>query len=119
MTKKDIRNIPFPPLVKIDTDEQISVEQVTSTLKSRLGGISICVRSKGGNPHRGGYFFHILPKNQDLTQCELYNFEKIPVYILPVEQITIFINHASGLEFNQWAFDFCQSVVNFRLDPES
>jgi hypothetical protein len=118
MAKNKIGNIPFPPLVKIDVNEPLSVDEVTKILKSRDEGISICVRSQEGHPDRGGYFFHILPKDKNITLCEIYNFEKKSVITLTVNNLTDFINHCSGLQFSKTAFHLCQSVINFRLDPE-
>lgn len=117
MPKKKFELIPFPPVVRIDTDTPVAVDQVSAIVKDRQNGITLCIRSAKGHPNRGGYFFHVIPKDNDLNKCELYNFEKTLVATLPVEQMTFFINHCSGLDFNEWAFQFCQSVVNFRLDP--
>lgn len=117
MSKKKFEGIPFPPVVRIDTDTPIAVNQVANIFKKHINGVTLCIRSAEGHANRGGYFFHVLPIDHDLSKCELYNFEKILVASLPVEQMTFFINHCSGLEFNEWAFQFCQSVVNFRLDP--
>lgn len=117
MSKKKFEDIPFPPVVSVDTDTPVSIDQVSNILRQRLNGASICIRSREGHTNRGGYFFHVLPTNSDLSECKLYNFEKTLVDTLSVEKITAFINHCSGLEFNEWAFQFCQSVVNFRLDP--
>jgi hypothetical protein len=121
MAKKDIRNIPFPPLVTINTNEPLTVDKVIIILKSHLDGVSICIRSAEGHPDRGGYFFHIRAKDKTitpLTQCEIYNFEKISVSKLKLSELTDFINHCSGLQFSKTAFHLCQSVINFRLDPE-
>ncbi|MEH2416345.1 hypothetical protein [Nostoc sp.] len=117
MPKKKFEDIPFPPVVSMDTDTPISIDQVSNILRERQKGASICIRSTHGHTNRGGYFFHVLPTDSHLSKCELYNFEKTLVATLPVEQITLFMNHCSGLEFNEWVFQFCQSVVNFRLDP--
>ncbi|WP_040483792.1 hypothetical protein [Lyngbya aestuarii] len=116
MAKKKFEGLPFPDLVKIDTDTPVSVSQISEILKNHPKGVSICVRSLDGHPDRGGYFFHF--RSLDRDQCQLYNFEKIPIEVLPIEQTILLINHCSGLEFSDWAFQFCQSVVNFRLDPD-
>lgn len=118
MAKNEIGNIPFPPLVTIDVNEPLSVEQVVNILKSRPNGVSICVRSKEGHPNRGGYFFHFLPKDEEINECDIYNFEGIHVSTLTLSHLIDFINHCSGLQFSQASFNFCQSVINFRLDPE-
>lgn len=115
MPKKKFEGTPFPTVVRIDTDTPILIDRVSDVLRNHPNGASICIRSANGHPNRGGYFFHILPI--DNGECELYNFEKILVATLSIEQITIFMNHCSGLEFHEWAFLFCQSIVNFRLDP--
>lgn len=117
MPKKKFENIPFHTVVRLDTNTPVSINQVKDILRNYPDGVSLCVRSAEGHPDRGGYFFHLLLTSNDLSQCELYNFEKTLVATLAVEQITLFINHCSGLDFNEWVLQFCQSVVNFRLDP--
>lgn len=119
MPKKKLGRIPFPPLIKLDTNDPIKPETIIEILSSRLQGASICVRSTEGHSDRGGYFFHICPKNPAIGEYDLFNFESIYVATLPLSKLTALINHCAGLAFDEEAFQFCQTVVNFRLDPES
>ncbi len=118
MPKKVFDTLPFPPLVKLDTDDPIRQDTLVDILHQRLTGVSICVRSANGHQNRGGYFFHIRPTDDTLNECEILNFEKIFVARLPLANITTFINHCAGLAFDEDSFQLCQSVINFRLDPE-
>lgn len=117
MPRNVLGSLPFPPLVRLDTDEPIGQEALAQLLR-RSGGVSICVRSVEGHPQRGGYFFHILPGDETLEACEVFNFEQISVLSLSLERLTAFVNHCAGLAFDEQSFQLCQTVVNFRLDPE-
>lgn len=118
MPKNELGGLPFPPLIKLDTSEPIASDTLTELLRPRLKGASICVRSADGHADRGGYFFHIRPKDDTLAECDIFNFEKIYVLSLPLVKVTAFVNHCAGLVFDEEAFQLCQTVVNFRLDPE-
>lgn len=118
MPKKKFDALPFPPLIKLDTSEPIKPDALTDLLKHHLGGASICVRSATGHQNRGGYFFHVRPHDESLVQWDIFNFEKIYVADLPLDKLTAFINHCAGLAFDEEAFQLCQAVINFRLDPE-
>lgn len=118
MPKKELGEVPFPPVVRIDTATPISLEQLSEIMRTRVDGTTICVRSDTGHENRGGYFFHLRPTDNTLSDCEIYNFERILVAILPLNRTTAFVNHCAGLAFDEWSFQFCQSVVNFRLDPD-
>jgi hypothetical protein len=118
MPKKEFGEAPFPPVVKVETAEPIAVEQLSKLLQGRPNGVTLCVRSLTGHENRGGYFFHLKPTDKTLSECEVYNFEKILVATLPLDKVVDFVNHCTGLAFDEWAYQFCQSVVNFRLDPD-
>jgi hypothetical protein len=118
MPKKELGEAPFPPVVIVDTASPISSEQLIETLRDRPDGVTICVRSDTGHENRGGYFFHLKPTDDTLSDCEIHNFEQILVATLPLDKATAFVNHCTGLAFDEWSFQFCQSVVNFRLDPD-
>jgi hypothetical protein len=109
--------LPFPPLALIDTDSPIELPTITELLDQRHQGVSLCVRSATGAQYRGGYFFHFRPIDSTMANFEVFNFEKISVVTLPVTGLLAFINHCSGLAFDQASFDLCQTTVNFRLDP--
>jgi len=70
----------------------------------------MCVRHSEGHENRGGYFFHLVPTMPDCQHVSLYNFEKILVAEMTLQEATRLINHCSGLEFSDWAFQFCQAV---------
>ena len=118
MPKKKFDGLPFPPLVKLDTSDPVMPDRLTELLKTRQDGASICIRSATGHPNRGGYFFHVRPHDDTLARWDIFNFEKIYVADLPLDKLTAFINHCSGLAFDEEAFQLCQTVINFRLDPE-
>jgi hypothetical protein len=118
MPKKQLGKLPFPPLITLDTSNPIQADALADLLRKRQQGVSICVRSAEGHPKRGGYFFHVRASDRTLEHCEIFNFEKIAVASLHLEKLTAFINHCAGLMFDEWAFKFCQTVVNFRLDPK-
>jgi len=117
MPKKAFDGVPFAPVVRIEVSEPLSIDQLSPMLAERPGGVTICIRSDQGHVNRGGYYFHIKP-DEEFQSFTIYNFEKIHVASLSIEQLVAFVNHCTGLAFNDWAFQFCQSVVNFRLDPE-
>lgn len=115
--KKALRGLPFPPLRKIATDAPITEKQLAELLVASPAGVSLCVRSATGHDNRGGYFFHFRSvPNQ--TAIEIVNFEGIYALKLDHSDLARFVNHCSGLGFDQGMFDLCQSVVNFRLDPQ-
>lgn len=118
MPKKVFGDAPFPPVVRVDLSEPITIEQLSDLLRGKLDGVTICVRSTTGHENRGGFFFHLKPTDKTLGECEIFNFEKISVATLPLDKVTDFVNHCAGLAFDEWAYQFCQSVVNFRLDPD-
>jgi hypothetical protein len=118
MPKKEFGEAPFPPVIRLDTSVPISIKQLSDILRARLDGVTICVRSVTGHENRGGYFFHLQPTDKTLTHCAIYNFEKIFVATHPLDKTVNFVNHCAGLAFDEWSYQFCQSFVNFRLDPE-
>ena len=116
--KKDFQGLPFQPLAKVDTDAPIQEESLAELFKRRPEGVSICVRSGSGHVNRGGYFFHLAQGADKPELVTIFNFEGIPVTALDLKRVTAFVNHCSGLSFDQEIFELCQSVINFRLDPE-
>lgn len=117
MAKKNLGKIPFPPLRIIVTDDPLTEEEVKKILAGDRS-VSLCVRSVSGHAKRGGYFFHIRKKIGQDECFEVLNFEKISVLSLSMKQVIAFINHCAGLAFSEDMFKICQTVVNFRLDPE-
>ena len=102
---------------RIDTDTPIESEALETILLDRPNGVSICVRSLNGPEDRGGYFFHVRPKTGNQPGCELVNFERLVAASFDVENLAVFINHCTGLAFDEASFQLCQTTINFRLDP--
>ncbi len=117
MPKKTLGNLPFPPMERVDTDTPIEPEALEAILLDRPNGVSICVRSLNGPEDRGGFFFHIRPKPDNQPAYELVNFEKLVAASFDVENLAVFMNHCSGLAFDEASFQLCQTTINFRLDP--
>jgi hypothetical protein len=85
------------------------------TIKSRPGGVSVCLRFPGGVDNRGGYFFHFR-QGTKMNTFELFDFEKKLIKILNGEDLVKFINHCSGKKFDNDSFLLCQNEINFRSD---
>jgi hypothetical protein len=115
--KNSLEGLPFPPLQRLDTDTPVTEEQVSSLLDHSPKGVSVCVRSVTGHQNRGGYFFHFRVLATDPHRVEILNFERLVAASIEREKLARFINHCSGLQFDQEMFEVCQSVINFRLDP--
>ncbi len=118
MPKNELDGLPFPPLVKVESSEPIKSDVLAEIIDQRPSGVSICVRSTEGHEERGGYFFHVRLKDATSNSYDIFNFEKISVLNLSLPHLTNFINHCAGLAFDEDSFQLCQTVVNFRLDPE-
>ena len=118
MPRNIIGPVPFPPLDVLDTDEVVTQEQLGDRLRSRLSGLSLCVRSATGHANRGGYFFHVRPKDESLREFDIYNMEQTHVHRLTLDKLTALINHCAGFAFSEDSFQLCQSLINFKLDPK-
>lgn len=101
------------PLVKFDTDEPITEEQLLNLL-NQSEGITLCVRSLCGHVNRGGYFFCI--QKQENNSIRLETMEQEYVDTFPIPSMLRFINHACGLRFDSEMQYFCQNSLNFRAD---
>lgn len=118
MAKNVLGDVPFPPLVRVESDTPLKEAQIRALLEPRPEGVSFCVRSTTGHANRGGYFFHLMPGGDDLDKCQLFNFEKTYAATLDIAKLTALVNHCSGLQFDESSFQLCQTQINFRLDPE-
>lgn len=118
MARNEIGGLPFPPLIRIDTGDPITPEALHEVLRARLEGASFCVRSSEGHPNRGGYFFHVRPHEGKPDEYDIFSFEKVYALSLPMPKLAAFVNHCAGLAFDEDMFQLCQTVVNFRLDPD-
>lgn len=56
MPKNRLDGIPFPPLLTLEQDTPIRIEQIQELFSkySQNSAISILIRSKSGHPKRGG-----------------------------------------------------------------
>lgn len=114
MPRNEIGDLPYPPLEIVDTATPVTADQITDLFQKHPDGTSFCVRSADGHPIRGGYFFHAVPYPDGV---EIFDIEKHLIAKIAPDQFVLFVNHCTGLAFSEWAFQFCQSVVNFRTDP--
>jgi len=79
-------------------------------------GVSICVRMNTGVDDRGGYFFHI---RQVEDAFDLINFERHTLHQFEsVEALTAFVNHATGLQYNEQAWQLARAL-NLRTDEQT
>lgn len=109
-----LRQQPQYPIKLLDTNSPISLEQLLN-LFDELDAITLCVRTENGHQNRGGYYFCIR-KSQDADEMLLETIEGDAVTVLPQVQMLRFINHASGLAFDQEMLVYCQNSINFRVD---
>lgn len=113
MPNFDMAKQPRYPLIKVDTDEPLTEEQLL-TLLSKSNGITLCVRSRNGHINRGGHFFCIQRLENEKNLLESMEQEYIDTFPTPV--LVRFINHACGLKFDRDMQLYCQNSLNFRMD---
>jgi hypothetical protein len=124
VAKKAFAGLPFPPLREVDTDAPINFSHIQAALDAapaRPGGqqaTSVVVRSKIGNPKRGGYFFHIARAPSSPQQFEVYDFEKRLIEVFDAASLVRFINHCAGLLFDEEMLKLCQMKINFKVDGQ-
>lgn len=112
MPNFDMSHQPKYPLITVDTNEPITVDQI-STILDRNEGATLCVRQEDGHPNRGGHFFCIHLENETVL---LETMEQDYVDTFSLENLVRFINHASGLSFDRDMQLYCQNSLNFRDD---
>lgn len=112
MSNFDMSHQPRYPLITVDTNEPITVDQISSILDENEG-VTLCVRQEDGHPNRGGHFFCIHSENGVVL---LETMEQDYVDSFSVENLVRFINHASGLLFDRDMQLYCQNSLNFRDD---
>jgi hypothetical protein len=116
--KKAFDRLPFPPLALVETAGPIEAKALKVLIAKRPEGLSVCIRSNAGHADRGGYFFHFSSDNRQEGSFRVFNFEGIYVISFNLDNLTRFVNHCAGLQFDQEMFNLCQSQINFRLDPQ-
>lgn len=117
MPRNPLGEIPFPPLVRINQDSALTLNQLRPVLERRPGGLSVCIRSEAGHENRGGYFFHLRAAAGHAGEYELLDFSSTVVTRLPLDKAVRFINHCSGRAFDSEMLLFVQNEINFRQDP--
>lgn len=103
-------------VTKVDTGNPLSESQLLQLFDGK-SGITLLVRSAQGERKRGGYFFCIA-KSDDGTFA-LETMEQVYVSNFTIGDLTRFVNHASGLRFDEAMLQYCQNSINFRTDEES
>jgi hypothetical protein len=111
----DFKRQPKGSLSKIDTSIPVTETDI-SNLFTTGKDILLLIRTKEGDPKRGGFFFNMSLENDMVTFSTMENDQ---VIVLPIGDAVRFINHVSGLKFDQKMFELCQNQVNFRSDAES
>ncbi len=108
-----LKNQPRFPIKVIDTSDPITTEQLGNAMANNVG-ITLCIRSATGHPDRGGRFFCI--ENTSHGEYCLETTEG--VFIDKFDSLTLveFINHCTGLNFDQRMLLYCQNIVNFKSD---
>ena len=112
MPNFSLQQQPKYPLIIIDSDSPISVEQLISAFADS-DSITLCMRSSEGHPKRGGYFF-CLTKSADTYSLE--TVEGVYIDSFSVDTLARFVNHASGRLFDREMLSYCQNTINFRVD---
>lgn len=115
MPRNIIGQVPFPPLIVVNTDNPLKLEEIDAMLVERPTGVSICIRSQDGHPNRGGYFFHF-SKDFELGEITLFDFEGRSLHTFIPASFSNFVNHCTGNVFDDEAFRLCQAKINFRQD---
>lgn len=113
MPNFDMIKQPRFPLITVDTNTPINQEQF-SNLFNTNDGITLCIRSETGHDNRGGYFFCIQKINDNSFSLE--TMEQVIIRDFSREDMIKFINHTSGLCFDETILQYCQNEVNFRAD---
>lgn len=105
---------PQYPIVLIDTDEPITAERLKDTLVRP--GITLLIRSKTGDPKRGGYYFQIECSNGDYVLHPLDQKGPSDVYVVSFDLLLKLINHMSGRRFDKEAMLYVRHVIDMRAD---
>ena len=116
MAKKDpneLANQPRYGIVTINTDVPISEEELYEIIRQQ-NGVTLCIRSLNGHPHRGGHFFCF--SYNESEEIALETMEQVFVDSFSVPDFVRFINHACGLKFDKEMQLYCQNRLNFRDD---
>lgn len=114
-TNKDHHTQPRFKVAKLDTAIPLTESRIEQFLDGKRG-VTLLVRSAKGAQKRGGYFFCIA-RNEDGT-FSLDTMEQTHVADFSLGDLTRFVNHASGLQFDEPMLQYCQRNINFRTDEE-
>ena len=76
---------------------------------------SVCA-TPDGPPKRGGYFFSFGPAKKAPGHFTIYDFEGRAVKDFAPDALVRFINHCTGMEFDEPSFLLCQTELNFLQD---
>ena len=113
MPNFDLINQPRYQIITHDSNDALTADLLKDYL-SRSDGITLCIRSEAGHPDRGGYFFCISKKGDNMYELE--TIEGVHVDTFSEERLLTLINHASGRVFDSEMLDYCQNSINFRTD---
>ncbi len=112
-------NFPKQPrfkVVKVDSAIPLAESHLSQLLDGKKG-ITLLVRSDNGEKKRGGYFFCISRNADGNFNLETIEQERVD-YQFTLCELTRFVNHTAGLQFDKEILQLCQSKINFRTDEE-
>ena len=116
MAKERLPGLPFPPLVRIESDSPLTWPGLQDAVGKRLPtGVSICVIAEVGTKDRGGYYFHIRETTSGFSFLTFKNRRALDVET--PEECVAFINHVSGRQYSPRMWELAQRA-NLRADGE-
>lgn len=113
MAKNPLGGSPYP-ISLCDGDLPLTQQEVSRILTNHPQGTSLLVRSSAGPVNRGGYYFHICLRNDG--RVTLKDFSGTIISQMSIAEVTRFINHATGRQFDEAMFQLSVSHINFRQD---
>lgn len=107
-------------IILIDSDSLITIEDVENTLANRKS-VTLCIRTKTGDPNRGGYFVSGIIDNKTFSLRnfdgkELTSSSEREIALLSFDELVRFINHVSGRQYDEEMYELCSNHLNFRSD---
>lgn len=115
-SQKNASTQPRFNIEKLDLASPLTEDYLSRLLHGKCG-VTLLVRSADGEKRRGGYFFCIVPKEDGKFTLETMAQEQVD-YDFTLNELTRFVNHASGLRFDDAMLRLCQNHINFRTDEE-
>lgn len=113
MARNILGQSPYP-ISLCDGDLPLTQPGVSRILTDHRQGTSLLIRSSNGPANRGGYYFHVCLRNDG--RVTLKDFSGVVISEMSIDELTRFINHATGRIFDEEMFQLSVSHINFRQD---